>query len=46
MVVRRSLLERIPLGRSIALALLGLTWVLQGLRRAPEIAPAPAASLD
>jgi TRAP-type uncharacterized transport system fused permease subunit len=30
----------------IALALLALTWGLQGLRRAPEIAPAPVASLD
>jgi TRAP transporter 4TM/12TM fusion protein len=30
----------------IALALLALTWGLQGLRRVPEIAPAPVASLD
>jgi TRAP transporter 4TM/12TM fusion protein len=28
------------------LILLGLAWSLQSLRRAPEIAPAPAASLD
>jgi hypothetical protein len=30
----------------IALLLLGLTYGLQGLRRIPEVAPAPAAPLD
>jgi len=34
------------LADTVALALLAMTYVVQGLRRAPEIAPAPAASLD
>jgi TRAP-type uncharacterized transport system fused permease subunit len=33
-------------GDLIALGLLGATWALQGLRRAPEMTSAPAASLD